>query len=152
MNQKPPSKRVWEITIDSNWIMTVGMALLLVFCAWQVVREARHLVLGNLTEQVVFTNVIDKIGMVILAVYCFLFAFSFEAFHVRLALILLGTAAAFRFSLSYLHVSPVTVHVANIGDSMADQIALAIIAFAIVQWFKSVIHWTPPSKTGEAKS
>ncbi len=140
-----------EITIDSNWIMTVGMALLLVFCVWQVVRDARYLVLGNLSEQVVFAHVIDKIGIVILAVYCFLFAFSFETLHVRLALILLGTAAVVRFSLSYLHVSSVTLHVANIFDSIADQIALAIVAFAIVQWFRSVIHRIPPHRTGEAK-
>jgi hypothetical protein len=141
-----------EITIDSNWIMTIGMALLLVFCTWQLIRDARYLALGNLSEQVLFTHVIDKIGIVILAVYCFLFAFSFHALHVRLALILLGTEAVVRLSLSYLHVSPATLHVANIGESIADQVALAIIAFAIVQWFRSVIHWISPSKTGEAKS
>jgi hypothetical protein len=87
-----------------------------------------------------------------LAVYCFLFAFSFQALRVRLALILLGAEAVVRLSLSYLHVSPATLHVADIGASLADQVALAIIAFAIVQWFKSVIHWVRPTKTGEAKS
>lgn len=152
MNQKVASKRVWEITIDSNWIMTVGMAVLLVFCAWQVIREARYLALGNLSEQVLFTQIIDKIGIVILAVYCFLFAFSFQALHVRVALILLGTAAVVRFSLSYLHVSAATLHLATIGGSIADQIALIIILFAIVQWFKSVVRWIPPNKSGEAES
>ena len=152
MNQKPPSKRVWEITIDSNWIMTVGIALLFVSCIWQLIRDVRYLALGNLSEQVLSTHVIDKIGIVILAVYCFLFAFSFQALRVRLALILLGAEAVVRLSLSYLHVSPATLHVADIGASLADQVALAIIAFAIVQWFKSVIHWVRPTKTGEAKS
>jgi len=152
MIQKPPSKRVWEITIDSNWIMTVGIALLFVSCIWQLIRDVRYLALGNLSEQVLSTHVIDKIGIVILAVYCFLFAFSFQALRVRLALILLGAEAVVRLSLSYLHVSPATLHVADIGASLADQVALAIIAFAIVQWFKSVIHWVRPTKTGEAKS
>ncbi len=145
-----PLKR--EITIDSNWIMTVGMAFLFLFCTWQLIRDARYLALGNLSEQVLFAHVIDKIGIIILAVYCFLFVFSFQALHVRLALILLGTAAVVRLSLSYLHVSPATLHVANIGDFVADQVALTIIAFAIVQWLKSVIHWIPLSKTGEVKS
>jgi len=148
---EPSASRKREITINSNWIMTVGMALLLVFCAWQVVREAHYLLLGNLAERAVSTHLLDKIGIVILAVYCLLFAFSFGALHVRLALILLGIAAVVRFSLSYLRVSPATLHVANIGDSIADQIALMIIAFAIVQWFKSVIHRIPTSGTGEAK-
>jgi hypothetical protein len=141
-----------EIPIDSNWIVTIGIALLFVSCIWQLIRDVRYLALGNLSEQVLSTHVIDKIGIVILAVYCFLFAFSFQALRVRLALILLGAEAVVRLSLSYLHVSPATLHVADIGASLADQVALAIIAFAIVQWFKSVIHWVRPTKTGEAKS
>ena len=141
-----------EIPIDSNWIVTIGIALLFVSCIWQLIRDVRYLARGNLSEQVLSTHVIDKIGIVILAVYCFLFAFSFQALRVRLALILLGAEAVVRLSLSYLHVSPATLHVADIGASLADQVALAIIAFAIVQWFKSVIHWVRPTKTGEAKS
>jgi hypothetical protein len=141
-----------EIPIDSNWIVTIGIALLFVSCIWQLIRDVRYLALGNLSEQVLSTHVIDKIGIVILAVYCFLFAFSFQALRVRLALILLGAEAVVRLSLSYVHVSPATLHVADIGASLADQVALAIIAFAIVQWFKSVIHWVRPTKTGEAKS
>ena len=149
---EPSASRKQEITVNNNWIITVGMALLLIFCAWQLIRDALYLALGNLSEQVSFTHVTEKIGIAILAVYCFLFAFSFKALHVRLALILLGTEAVVRLSLSYLHVFPATLHVANIGESIVDQVALAIIAFAIVQWFKSVIHWVPLSKTGEAKS
>jgi hypothetical protein len=152
MNQKAASKRAWEITVDSNWIMTVGMVALLIFFGWQLIGEARDLVFGNLTEQVLFTHVIDKIGRVILVVYCLLFAFSFRALHVRVAFILLGTATALRFSLSYLHLSPAVFHFAAVGGSIADQIALTIILFAIVQWFKSVVRWIPPNKSGEAKS
>ena len=144
------SKR--EITIDSNWIMMVGMAVLLICCGWQLIREASNLVFGNLAEQVLYTHVIDKIGRVIFVVYCLLFAFSFQALHLRVAFILLGTAAVVRFSLSYLHVSPAALHFAAVGDSIADQIALTIILFAIVQWFKSVVRWIPPNKSREAKS
>jgi hypothetical protein len=151
MDQNVASRKR-EITIDSNWIMTVGMAVLLVFCGWQLIREVRDLVVGNLAEQVWFAPAIDKIGTVILAVYCLLFAFSFQALHVRVAFILLGTAAAVRFSLSFLHVSPAALHFAAIGGSIADQIALMILLFAIVQWFKSVVRWIPPNKSGEAKS
>jgi hypothetical protein len=150
MDQNVASRKR-EITIDSNWIMTVGMAVLLVFCGWQLIREARDLVVGNLTEQVWFAP-IDKIGTVILAAYCLLFAFSFRALHVRAAFILLGTAAAVRFSLSFLHVSPAALHFAAIGGAIADQIALMILLFAIVQWFKSVVRWIPLNKSGEAKS
>src|SRR6266436_4757853 len=106
MSQKAASDREWEITIDSNWIMTVGMAGLLVFCGWQLIREARYLALGNLTEQVSFTHVIDKVGAAMAVVYYFLFAYAFRSMHVRVAFILLGTAAAVRLSLSYLHVPP----------------------------------------------
>jgi hypothetical protein len=151
MDQNVASRKR-EITIDSNWILTVGMAVLLVFCGWQLIREARDLVFGNLAEQASFNPVISKIGTVILAVYCLLSAFSFQALHVRVAFILLGTAAVVRFSLSYLHASHAALYLTAVGGSIADQIALTIILFAIVQWFKSVVRWISPNKSGEAKS
>jgi uncharacterized membrane protein len=145
MNQETPSKRLWEITIDSDWIMTIGMAMVLVFCSWQLIREARHLVFGNLGEKVMLTQVIDKIKTVLYVVYFFLFAFSFRAKPVKLAFLLLGTDMAIRVALHYLHSSATVQHSAAVAGSITRQVAFTIIFIAIIQWFRSVVRWVSPS-------
>jgi hypothetical protein len=152
LNEKAPIGRFGEVTVNSNWIMATGMAVVLVFCSWQFVREVRDLVFGSLAEQVSFPQLSDKIGAGIAVVYPFLFACAFRATHVRVAFVLLGTTAASRFLLTYVHASPSMLRSAAIGGSIANQIALTIIVFAIVQWFKSVVRWIPPPKPGGAKS
>ena len=152
MNQEAPSKRMREITIDSNWIVTVGMALLLVFCGWQLIREARHLVFGNLAEQVSLTQVSGKISAVTYVVYCFLFVFLFSAQSVKLAFVLLGTDNVIRVALYYFHSSATMQHSAAVAGSTARQVAFAIILVAMIQWFRSVVRWVSPSNPGVADS
>ncbi len=152
MSQKTSWWNSWEITIDSNWIVTIGMALLLVFCGWQLIREVRHLVNGDLVEQIILTHVFDKISAVIYVVYCFLFAFSFSAKSVKLAFVLLGTDKVIRVALHYFHSSATMQHSAAVAGSIARQIAFTIIFVAIIQWFRSVVRWVSPSNTGVADS
>ena len=137
-----------EITIDSNWIETIMMAVVLVFCGWQLIREARHLAFGNLGEQVMMTQVFDKIQTAIYVVYCFLFAFSLRAKPVKLAFLLLGTDMAIRVTLHYLHSSATMQHAAAVVGSIARQVAFTILLVAIIQWFRSVVRRVSSSNPG----
>ena len=75
MSQKNSWWRSWEITIDSNWIMTIVMAVVLVLCSWQLIREGRHLMFDRLTGTVLLTQFIDKVRTGLLVVCCFLGVF-----------------------------------------------------------------------------
>jgi hypothetical protein len=152
MSQKTSWWNSWEITIDSNWIVTIGMALLLLFCGWQLVWEARHLVFGNLVEQIILTRVFDKISAVIYVVCCLLFVFSFPAKSVKLAFVLLGTNQVIRIVLHYFHSSAATLHSAAVAGSIARQIAFTLLFVAIIQWFRSVVRWVSLSNPGVSDS
>jgi hypothetical protein len=141
-----------EITIDSNWITTIGMALLVVFCGWQLIREAHRLVFDSLAGPVLLTQLIDKIGTAIVVVCYFLAAFSLWPRPVRIAGPLLGTDLVIRVVLHYFRASTTVQHSAAVAGSIARQIALVLVIFAIAQWFKSVVRWTVCSEYGVSDS
>jgi hypothetical protein len=151
MSQKAESRRLWEITIDSNWVMTIGMALLFAFTAFLLGWSIRDLLFDKVVygvSQGVRSGWPDTLAYVIGAVYFFLFAYSFPAKHLKVAFLLLGTRYTALVALAYLHVTAGVQHSVAVGGSIATQIAYTIILFAIVQWFKSVVRWIPPSYSG----
>lgn len=141
-----------EITIDSDWITTVGMALLLVFCVWQLIREGRHLVFDRLAGEVLLTQITDKIRTVLVVICYFLAAFSLWPHSVKLGGLLLGTDIVVRVALHYFNASTSVQHSAAVAGSIARQVALVLFVFAIVQWFKSVVSRVPPSNPGVSDS
>jgi hypothetical protein len=155
MNQEAKSRRLWEITIDSNWIMTVGMALLFAFIAFLLGWGIRDLLFDKVdygVSQGARSGWLDTVTYVIGAVYFFLFAYSFPAKHLKIAFLLLGTDMVIRVALYYFHSSATMQHSAAVAGSIASQIAYAIILFAIAQWFKSVIRSAHPSDPGVSDS
>jgi hypothetical protein len=60
---------------------------------------------------------------------------------------LMGTDFVRSAVLSVFHVPLVARHIGAVAGSSARQIALAIFLVAIAQWFKSVVHWAPPSES-----
>ncbi|MGB6384612.1 MAG: hypothetical protein WBD25_20775 [Terriglobales bacterium] len=141
-----------EITIDSNWIMTIGMALLVVFCGWQLIREAHRLVFDSLAGPVLLTHLIDKISTALVMVCYFLAAFSLWPRPVRIAGPLLGTDLLVRVALHYFHAATTAQHSAAVAGSIARQIALVLVIVAIAQWFKSVVRRTVRSEHGVSDS
>jgi hypothetical protein len=155
MNQKAKSRRLWEITIDSNWIMTIGMALLFPFMAFLLGWSIRNLLFDKVdygVSQGVRNGWLNTVTYVIGAVYSFLFAYSFPAKHLRVAFLLLGTKYTVRVALAHLHVAAGVQHSAAVAGSIATQIAYTIILFAIAQWFRSVIRLVHPSDPGVSDS
>jgi hypothetical protein len=129
MEQITTPKR--EITIDSNWIMTVGMVSLFVVCSSLLVWTIRNRW---------FERVDGPVSLIFLfgAVYYFLFAYSFPSKSLKVAFLLLGTQTVVRGALQYLYASTNAQHVAAIAASIVRAIAFAIILMAIVDWFRSV--------------
>jgi len=155
MSQKTNWWRSWEITVDSNWIMTISMVLLFAFLAFLLGWSIRNLLFDKVdyrTLQGARNIWFDALTCVLGAVYSFVFAYSFRGKHLKVAFVLLATEYAVRFAIEYLHVAADLHHSAAIAGSIARQIAFTIILVAIIQWFGSVVRWVTPSNSGVADS
>ncbi len=144
-----------EITIDSNWIITIGMALLFAFTAFLLGWSIRDLLFDKLDHgvlQLVRSGWLDTLTYVMGAVYFFLFACSFPAKHLKIAFLLLGAKYLVLIAVSYLHAGVDVQHPAAIAGAIASQIAYAIILFAIARWFKTVVRQTPTGDHGVGDS
>jgi hypothetical protein len=151
MNQESQIRRQGDITIDSNWVITIGMALLFVFTAFLLGWSIRDLLFDKVDHGVlqrVRGGWLDMLTYVIGAVYFFLFAYSFPAKHLKIAFLLLGGKYSVRAAVPYLHAGADVQHSAAIVGAIASQIAYSIILFAIAQWFKTVVRQIPPDDHG----
>lgn len=138
--------RRWEITIDSNWIMTVGMALLFAFVVIQLTWSIRDLLFDRAVPDL--SRTMDLVTYAVGVVYSFLFAYSFPGKHVKVAFLLLGANYTAAIVLHYVRASASLEHSAAVIGSIGRQVAFAILLLAIAQWFKSVVRWVPPSDHG----
>jgi hypothetical protein len=141
MSQKTSWWRSWEITVDSNWITTIAMALLLVLGGCALIHEIRNLLSDALDKPISFSTIF-------LAPCLFLAAFGEKKKTLKIAFILWGTSVVARVSSSYLHASPGVQHFTATDASIANQIAFTIILVAIVQWFRSVVRWNQSPEQG----
>jgi hypothetical protein len=141
VNQKAASNRAWEITIDSNWIMTVVMGLAFVTCGTILGWNIRNLLLDRVDHPVSLYYVIGFVSY-------FALAYSFPAKSLKVAFLLLGTNMVVRSALYYLHASTTVQHSAWTVCSIASQIAYTIILVVIVQWFRSVVRWNQSPEQG----
>ena len=151
MSQKTSWWRSWEITVDSNWIMTIGMVLLFAFIAFLLGWSIRDVLFDKVDYRVLQgarNGWFDALTYALGAVYCFVFAYSFQGKHLKVAFLLLATEYTVRFAIEYLHVAAGVHHSAAVAGSIACQFAYTIILVAIIQWFKSVVRWIPPSNPG----
>jgi hypothetical protein len=140
-----------EITIDSNWILTIGMALLFAFIAFLLSWSIRNLLFDRVDHGVlqhVRSGWHVALTYVIGAVFSFRLAFLFPAKHLKIAFLLLGAKYLVLIAVSYLHAGADIRHSASIVGAIASQIAYAIILFAIAQWFKTVVRQIPPDDRG----
>jgi hypothetical protein len=149
MSEKTSWWHSWEITIDSNWIATIGMVVLLLGCSVLLIREIGHFIMGNVVDKPPITNhFFTNVSNVLAAVFFFVLAFESLAKLEKIACVLLGTDFAGRIILSYLDVSTRLQRFATTTGSVLRQIAFTLLLVAILGWFKSVVRWIPPSKSG----
>ena len=153
MSQKTRWWNSWEITVDSYWVITIGMVLLFVIVAVILGWNIRNLLFDEVDYrigQAARNGWLDTLAYVLEAAYAFVFAYSFPGKHLKVAFSLLAAQYTMRFAIEYLHVAVGMHHSAAIVGSVARLVAEAIILVAIVQWFKSVVRWTPRSNSGVA--
>ena len=151
MSQKTSWWRSSEIRVDSNWIMTIGMILLFAFIAFLLGWSIRDLLFDRIDYRIsqgVRNGWLDTLAYVLGAVYCFVFAYSFPKKQLKVAFLLLAAQYTVRFAVECLHVATGVHHSVAVAGSVARQVAYTIILVAIIQWFKSVVRWIPPSNPG----
>lgn len=137
MPQKSSWWHSWEITINSNWATTLLMAFLFAFCAFLLAWAIRDLLFDTVDHGT--PRSLDAIGYAIVALYGFLFTFSFPAKGVKVAFFLTGINYA-RLAIGYFYPPLIHQHSIAIIGSIVKQVALAIFLFAIAQWFRLVIR------------
>ena len=136
-----------DITIDSNWIITIGMALLFAVITFLLGWSVRDLLFDRVSlalSQGDRGGWINTFTYGIGAVYFFVFAYSFRRIQLKIAFLLLGTNTTIRTVLPYLHISADGQHLATVAVAISRQIAYLILLFVIAQWFKSVIRRAQP--------
>lgn len=144
MSQKTSWWRSWEIAIDSNWITTIAMAVLLVLGCMALIRDAIHLIFGTLQISPFDANRFSNILLIAATIYIFILAFVARARFLNVALGAMGIDLAGRMLLVYFHASPAVQHFGAEAGSVLRQIAYAIFIVWILQWFGSVVRWIQP--------
>ncbi|MGC2247794.1 MAG: hypothetical protein WA609_14410 [Terriglobales bacterium] len=136
-----------DITIDSNWITTIGMALLFAVLSFLLGWSVRDLLFDRVGLGVLvgLRHGLDTLTYVLGSVYSFVFAYSFPTKTLKLAFSLLGIKYTLLLILPYLHISAGALHSGEIALAIASQISYSIILFVIAQWFKNVVRRARPS-------
>jgi len=151
MKTKPETRtaRVWEFSVDSDWITTLGMLLLFFICGWLLLREIRDFIWGHLTVRAHFHkgfwSIWNKVFEVIAAVCWFMFALRFPKKSAKLGCTLMGIYLFGWVLLSCLQLSSSVQRIAATSASILWQIALGVLCVAIADWFRSVVQRGRPS-------
>jgi len=149
VSEKLRTSGTGDILIDSDWITTIGMALLFALIVFLLGWSIRDFLFNKVDHEVlqhVRRGWLDALTNPIGVVYCFLFAYSFPAKHLKIAFLLLGTKYLALIAVSYLHTGADVRQCASIAGAIASQIAYAIILIAIAQWFKTVVRRDRPTE------
>jgi hypothetical protein len=147
---KNRSPRIWEITVESDWLTTLGAAVFFIVSGLLLVREIDHFIWGRFSAPVgfhrSFWSIWNKVFEAIAAVSCFMFASTFRRKSVKTASLLMGVNFAGFVLLSCFPISPGVRHIAAVSGSAVRQVALAIFCVALAQWLRSVVRWGRPSE------
>lgn len=148
--ETPSTVRASKVTVQSGWITTSAMVVLLVLCGLLLARDIDRSIWGHLERpsypHTGFWSIFNRVLMGVAAILCFLYASGFQSKSVEIAFSLAGIRLAVFDSLSFFIISSRASHVAAIVGSAISQIALVIFCVAIVQWFRTVVGWNPKSE------
>lgn len=138
------SERIWEITVESDRLTTLGAVVLFIVCGLFLVREIDHFIWGHFSGPVPlhrsFWSIWNKVFETIAAIYCFIFAFNFPNKYLKIACVLMGINLSASVLLSCFHISPSALHIAAMSGSAVRQVALAILCVALAQWLRSIVR------------
>ncbi len=161
--QKQDTRRIWAVTIDSDWITAFLMAALLAICGMLLARDVHDMFRGRTAHWVplrrtlfdIYTGVFE----IVAALYCFLAGLRHPANSakfgkaVRFAFVLLGVKLTGAAIFGFFHTSLDVRHTTAIIGTIIMQVALVVFCVAIADWFRSVVHWNvgsaPPGGASE---
>jgi hypothetical protein len=145
-------RRIWAVTIDTDWVTALLMAALLIICGRLLARDIHGLFQGQVAHWVplhrTFIDIFTGIFEVVAAVYCFLAALRHPANSVkfgravRFAFVLVGIRLTALAIFGFFHTSLGVRHTTAIVGTIIMQVSLIIFCVAIADWFRSVVHWT----------
>lgn len=148
--------RIWELTIESDWLTTLCMGFVLAICASLLARDIHETVRGQFagpgTLHKTFNGILLRIGEVIAAVYCFMAGLGRVGDSktigkaVRFAFVLMGIYFTTGAALGIFHATVPARHAAAVARAIVEQVALVIFCVAIAEWFRSVFHWRKNSE------
>jgi hypothetical protein len=134
-----------RITIDSDRATTIGIAISLLGAILVAVSDIWRLVSGQVVPRV-------SLGTIIVAVSGVVALFIFRPLLLKLAFALMAVQAAARIILSHVHATVGGLHIVAMGAMTTNLVAVVIVIFVIVNWFRSVIRRVPRSLGKDATS
>ena len=132
METKPEDSSKHEIVVDSDWISTAGMALVILLTLVIAIADVKSVLQGR-TKPVSYSTVILAVYMIFLAVQPRLG----RLFRVGAAA--LGIGATIRAIAYYLGLSSDIQQSAGINQLVFSIFACVVIFVATAQWFRDVV-------------
>jgi hypothetical protein len=134
-----------EITVDSARSTTIQVAICLLVAVVVALFDIWRIVSGRVIAKVVP-------GTILIAVAGFVALFIFRPFVLKLAFALLSIQAAARIIFTYIHATFGVRHIVAMSAVITNLVAMLIVIFVIVDWFRSVARRDPDSIAENTKS
>jgi hypothetical protein len=142
MSREPT--RFGEITVDSDVTTTALLVVLFIILSLMLVRDIRHILWGT-QNLIAIRGALNRLATAFALVYCLVFVFRWPNRLVKIGCALFAAHFSLALASTYLRISPTARPALAFADSIVMQISLAIFLVAIARWFRTVVHWAPPS-------
>ena len=147
---------VFGMTIRNGRETKLWMAALFVLCGLLLAQSIHQVFRGHFPGpthvRMNYWSISDKVFQAIVAIYCFIFAFSIPKKSVKIAFALMGADFSVFVLLSFFPISETVGPIVAMIGSAVRQIAYIIFCAAIAQWFKSAIRTPSMSDTQDFNS
>ena len=136
-----PQVRNKAITIKSDWVSTLSIALLMAGCFLLLVRSIWNSPLLRSVETTPKTYpMLTQVFFVIAATYCFFGAARFRSSLLKTGFILFGIELVIAVALNHVHSLGRLDFFIAVARSVVRQTAFAIFTIASAQWLRSVVR------------
>jgi len=144
---KSQSLRRRELTVDSDWLTTLGAILALLAGVLVLIRGIYQVMWRRFAEPVPmhwsFFKIFAEVFAVIACGYFFIFAYSLPKLSQKIAAVLMGMNLATNILVKLLPVSQSLRRAAMVSASLMFQVALAILLVALAKWLGSIVRLSP---------
>jgi hypothetical protein len=133
-----------EITVDSDFTTTALLAVPFFILSLMLMRDIRH-ILWSTQNQIAIGGTLNRLAAALALVYCLVFVFRWPNRLVKVGWVLVAIHLSLAFASTYLRIPPTARPALALADSIVMQVSLVTFLVAIAHWFRTVVHWAPPS-------